>query len=267
MTNFVITAVKPHTNESIKLLYDNETNVLKTENGFVFNNPDLKAGRTELSVPFSKYVPITKRKDIRLLKIQLGLSCNYSCEYCSQRFVERPQETNKKDIEAFLAKLDNLEFREDVGLKIELWGGEPLVYWKTLKPLVESLKERFASWKKPPLFTIITNGSILTPEICYWLISNDFGVAISHDGPGQSIRGPDPFDDPKQKKIILDFYKTMRALNRISFNSMLTAKNYSRKAIYEWFVELTGDPNVPLGEGGIVDAYDEGGMSNLLDTK
>jgi uncharacterized protein len=53
----------------------------------------------------------------------------------------------------------------------------------------------------------------------------------------------------------------------ISFNPMMNSKNKSRKEIYEWFVNLTGDPNVTLGEGGIVDSYDEDGMQNSLQTK
>jgi uncharacterized protein len=94
-----------------------------------------------------------------------------------------------------------------------------------------------------------------------------FSVSISHDGPGQSVRGPDPFDDPEKKKIILEFYEIMKKTGRMSFNSMLNSKNKSRKEIYDWFVKLTGDENVMLGEGGIVDAYDEDGITNSLISK
>jgi uncharacterized protein len=52
-----------------------------------------------------------------------------------------------------------------------------------------------------------------------------------------------------------------------SFNAMLNNKNTSRKAIYDWFVNLTGDPDVSLGEGSIVDAYEEDGIVNSLTTK
>ena len=52
-----------------------------------------------------------------------------------------------------------------------------------------------------------------------------------------------------------------------SFNAMLNSKNQSRKEIYDWFVNFTGDENVMLGEGSLVDAYDEEGISNSLITK
>ena len=264
---FEITAFNTK-NESKLYVYDNQKNMLSDENGLIFKYPaDQIQDQIGLPVvPFDKNNPLKKSKELYLLKIQLGLSCNYTCDYCSQKFVERAPETNKKDIDDYLAKLDNFNFDETRGLKVEFWGGEPFVYWKTLKPLAEAIREKFSHWKREPRFSVITNGSILTREMCAWLYYMGFEVAISHDGPGQSVRGPDPFDDPKQKKIILDFYKIMRRQNRISFNSMLNKQNQSRKAIHDWFIEMTGDPDVPLGEGSMVDAYDEDGITSSLDS-
>ena len=249
--------------------YDNETNTLTSQDGSIFEYTDgnwQDESREEYK-PFDKDHPLKKSKSIQLLKIQLGLGCNYSCDYCSQKFVERAPETSKKDIDAFLEKLDVLEFDEQKGLKIEFWGGEPFVYWKTLKPLAEAILDRFSHWKQNPQFSVITNGSILNEEMIDWLMMMNFSVSISHDGPGQSVRGPDPFDDPEQKKRLLGFYRMMTRLKKgISFNPMMNSKNKSRKEVYDWFVELTGDKNIRLGEGGIVDAYDEDGITNSLQT-
>lgn len=250
--------------------YDNMTNILSDEDGNVFQNFDgpMQAPNRKPYKAFDKNKPLKKSKSIQLLKIQLGLGCNYSCDYCSQKFVERAPETSKKDIDAFLDKLNVLEFDEKTGLKVEFWGGEPFVYWKTFKPLAEALLDRFSHWENKPFFSVITNGSILNDEMIDWLMKLNFAVSISHDGPGQSVRGPDPFDDPEAKKRILGFYRMMTRLGKsISFNPMMNSKNRSRKAIYDWFVELTGDENVRLGEGGIVDAYDEDGFTNSLQTK
>ena len=250
-------------------LYDNETNVLKDIDGNEFKFPEMdKSPEQSLATTFSKDKPLTKSKNIGLLKIQMGLGCNYTCDYCSQKFVERSDSTSHKDIDSFLAKLEVLEFHEEHGLTVEFWGGEPLVYWKTLKPLAEAIKDKFEHWGKKPRFSMITNGSILTDEIIDWLMMMDFSVSISHDGPGQSVRGPDPFDDPAKKETILGFYRMMTRLKKgISFNSMLSKNNQSRKAIHEWFINLTGNPNIVLGEGTIVDAYDEDGITNSLLTK
>lgn len=248
--------------------YDNESNRLTDKDGKVFEFPKIVKAEREEYKSFDKNRPLKKSRHIQLLKIQLGLSCNYSCDYCSQKFVERAPETSKKDIDAFMEKLEVLEFDEQRGLKIEFWGGEPFVYWKTLKPLAEALQDKFKHWKRRPNFSVITNGSILNEEIIDWLMKMNFGVAISHDGPGQHVRGPDPFEDPEHKKLVLGFYRQMTRLKKgFSFNAMLNAQNISRKRIYDWFVEFTGDPNVILGEGGIVDSYDADGMQNSLQTK
>ena len=250
-------------NDKKKFFYDNETNTLSDETGMVYENKEIKRDFS-ISVPFSKDVPLQKSRNIKKIKIQLGLSCNYSCEYCSQKFVERPPETTKKDIDNFLSMLDNLEFDPNHKLDVEFWGGEPLVYWKTLKPLAEAMREKLSYLGDKLKFGIITNGSILTPEICQWLIDQDFWVGLSHDGPGQSIRGPDPFDVPEKKKVILSLYKTLGPLKRMSFNSMLHSKNQSRRAIRQWFINLTGDPDVRIGEGALVDSYDDDALNISL---
>ena len=248
--------------------YDNMTNILKDTDGNVFRYEKQNTQNEPEFIPFDKDHPLKKSKLITHLKIQMGLSCNYSCDYCSQKFVERAPETSKKDIDAFLEKLEVLEFDEKKGLKVEFWGGEPFVYWKTMKPLAEAIKEKFSGWVRKPQFSVITNGSILTDDIIDWLMMMNFSVSISHDGPGQSVRGPDPFDDPEQKKRLIGFYRMMTRLKKgISFNPMMNSKNKSRKEVYDWFVDMIGDPNIQLGEGGIVDAYDEDGITNSLQTK
>lgn len=250
--------------------YDNETNALSNASGMIYESQQLLAANPArpASIPFDKNTPLKKFRRVSTLKIQLGLSCNYGCTYCSQRFVPRADETSKKYVESFLKKIDeNLEFDEGLGLRIEFWGGEPLVYIKTLRPLVEALNERFATWKQKPYYLMITNGSLLTDEICDWLYDNRFNIAVSHDGPGQHVRGPDPFENPELKETILRFYHRMRPEGRFSFNAMLNAQNTSRKRIHDYFIQLTGDPSVPLGEGEFVDAYDEGGIEMSFKTK
>lgn len=260
---FKILAVKEGKEKNF--YYDNSENYIYDEEGNILEFYKSNMFPSKEYTIFSKDVPLKKSKKVKTLKIQLGLTCNYSCEYCSQRFVPRAEETSRKNIESFLMKLDNLEFNEQDGLRIELWGGEPLVYWKTIKPLVGAIKEKFSHWKRnPPQFSIITNGSLLTEEICDWMEQNCSGGAISHDGPGQSVRGPDPFDDEKKFNLIVSFYKKMEG--KVSFNPMISYKNMSRKAVYEWFVDKIGNKDIKFGEGGFIDAYDIGGISNSLTT-
>jgi uncharacterized protein len=264
---FEILSKKFNEDDEKTFFYDNVHNILSDESGFVWEYPNAVSPAGTPYKSFDKDRPLKKSRQVKHVKIQMGLSCNYTCDYCSQKFVERPKETNAKDIEDFMAMFNQLEFDEKEGLRIEFWGGEPFVYWKTMKPLAEAMLENFSTWTKKPEFSVITNGSLLTEDICAWLYSMGFSVAVSHDGPGQFVRGPDPFEDPKKKEIVLDLYQMLRPLNRISFNAMMNSKNTSRKAVYDWFVDFTNDPSVTLGEGMFVDAYDEDGLESSLQTK
>jgi uncharacterized protein len=264
---FEILSKKFNEDDEKTFFYDNVHNILSDESGFVWEYPNAVSPAGTPYKSFDKDRPLKKSRQVKHVKIQMGLSCNYTCDYCSQKFVERPKETNAKDIEDFMAMFNQLEFNEKEGLRIEFWGGEPFVYWKTMKPLAEAMLENFSTWTKKPEFSVITNGSLLTEDICAWLYSMGFSVAVSHDGPGQFVRGPDPFEDPKKKEIVLDLYQMLRPLNRISFNAMMNSKNTSRKAVYDWFVDFTNDPSVTLGEGMFVDAYDEDGLESSLQTK
>lgn len=245
-------------------VYDNQTSEIFDEQGNLvnvkplferdfFNSPDSKTVSAE--------TPLGKSKKIKTLKIQLGLSCNFSCEYCSQRFVPNIDHSNTKLLDQFLENMDSwLKYPPD---EIEFWGGEPFVYWKILKPLAEKLRDKFLFAK----FLVITNGSMLTPEIVDWLDNMNFTVGISHDGPGQAVRGPDPLENPDQKQAIMDLVNRLLPQGRISFNAMIHRENLDRAEIQKWFENLLGaDAKFNIGEGSFIDVYDEGGKSNTLRT-
>jgi uncharacterized protein len=243
--------------EKGKLIYDNMTSELLNFDGTPVKYGDDKLHKCNYQAfKTSEQTPAKKSTSIRNLKIQLGLSCNYSCTYCSQRFVPNAPETNNTYVEKFLSNMDT--WCKSEPQTIEFWGGEPFVYWKTLKPLAEQLREKFPKAK----FLIITNGSILTEEIIGWIEKLDISVGISHDGPGQFVRGPDPLDDPEQKKIILELFK--RRPDKVSFNSMINKHNMDREKIQQFFQNLLGTDQFSIGEGGFIDAYDEGGIETSL---
>ena len=262
MTIFTILAHKPD-GEIVQLSYDNATSDLRwfAADGPPVVAPEEHAWGTAIAV--TPGAP-GRKSDIRVLKVSLGLSCNYSCTYCSQRFVPHAASTAARDVEPFLAGLSSWfdESGQDGqgrGLRVEFWGGEPFVYWRTLQPLAEALRARMPSAD----FLIITNGSLLDDEKNEWLVRLGFHVGISHDGPGQRTRGPDPLDNPEQARAIYDLYARLKPLGRISINPMIHAANQSRAAVQHWFKARFGD-DVTLGEGGFIDPYDDGGLGLSL---
>lgn len=187
------------------------------------------------------------------LKIQLGMRCNYSCSYCNQTSeVGSATVTKTVDAEDFLEGLD--QWLEGAPQRIEFWGGEPFLYFAKLKRLLPTLRERCPSAN----FTIVTNGSLLDEEILALIEQFDIFISVSHDGPGQHLRGPDPFDDPVRAHWLRELWRRRGGENgRVAFNFVLTPGNADVQATRRWLAERIGDDNLLVDTEGIVSVYDE----------
>jgi len=184
------------------------------------------------------------------LKIQMGLSCNYSCSYCLQRHeVDKAAKASTNDAKMFLFHLD--KWLKSIPRKIEFWGGEPLLYWNKIEILHAALKEKFPEAQ----FSMITNGALLTKDIVNYLADNKFWVAISHDGPGQMLRGPDPLDDKELCKTIKYMLKKMG--DRFAFNAVLSPISYDVEKIEHFFKSRFGKKTRVSFEGVIINYEDD----------
>lgn len=98
------------------------------------------------------------------LLLKLGTACNLSCPHCHQvqkSFTEHPR---------------LVQWIKEQGFKrITFSGGEPLMYFDTIKRIMTELGH-------DPVYRMMSNGTLLTPEIAEFF--NDYNVmyAISYDG-------------------------------------------------------------------------------------
>lgn len=253
MPKFDIHCATPD-NRKVVFVYDSEVSTLTEKCGKPVVKPS-NPFTPRASFAWSKESPALKINDVRRLKISLGLSCNYSCSYCSQRFVPGADESQRGKVDEFLQKISGWFKGGDDGLGagvvIEFWGGEPLVYWKTLRPLVDGIRERYPNAK----LVMITNGSLLDDEKIEWIDRSGIAIGLSHDGPGYHVRGSDPLDDPEKRAAIMRLYQRLKPQGRISINAMLNKSNQSRAAIQAHLVGAFGE-DVDIGEGSLIDAYD-----------
>jgi uncharacterized protein len=255
MAEFVIHA-KDQGGAEARFTYNNHTSELTYEDGSsVYPSPE-QPWSIGHSFPVSAENPSGKVTP-RVLKISLGLMCNFECTYCSQRFVPRNTDTGLGKVQEFLDGLD--AWVTEPPTRIEFWGGEPFAYIKVMKPLAERLREKWPDTE----FLVITNGSLLNPEINAWLDEMGFSVGVSHDGPAQHVRGPDPLKDQTMRLGVFDLYRRLAPQGRISFNAMVHDGNPSRAAIQQHFFDIFG-PAVNIGEGSFIDAYDAGGKEKSL---
>jgi uncharacterized protein len=255
MPTFKIHALRQD-GQKVALHYDNQSSTLTWEDGTPVVQAQPGAFREATAVSVDQP---GRKGNIRTLKISLGLSCNYECSYCSQRFVPHADSSNPADADKFIAQLPDAMIEPPE--HIEFWGGEPFVYWKTLKPLAEGLRQLYPHAR----LSIITNGSLLDVEKNEWLDRLGFAVGLSHDGPGYHARGMDPLDDPEKRAAIIDLYGRLHPQGRISVNAMMHTGNRSRARVQAWLQEQFGQ-DVRIGEGSFIDPYDEGGMASTLET-
>ena len=83
--------------QDVSLSYDNQTSELLDSDGSPWTLPYVdKSWSVGAIEAISQSSPGAKSSPA-VLKIQLGLSCNYACDYCSQRFVPHAEETTKDE--------------------------------------------------------------------------------------------------------------------------------------------------------------------------
>lgn len=163
-------------------VYDNSGKELLTQ---------FPAMDTPHTIPFTRdHNPNKKGQENNLLEISLGFNCNFKCEYCSQNLLKNKAYSSKpSDVAPFLAKLDASGLRPT---KIQLWGGEPFVYWKTMEVLIPGLRQRFPEAS----ISVTTNGSLITKEKIDFLMQYGIDIFLSHDGPVNDFRYKDVLKDP-----------------------------------------------------------------------
>jgi len=207
-----------------------------------------------------------KKVNPNLIRIQLGLLCNYSCPYCSQKNL-RKTETNSKDtLLEFFETLPTWYFGGKNGkgftTTFEICGGEPFLYWKEMKEIVNAISENYPDAS----INITTNGSLFTPEIVEWIKTKKLIVIISHDGPLQHQRGKDILSDPIYKQVIVDLLDNEKGY-KIVFSSLLSPRNSNIKDIKSWFFNTLNRKDIHLTIEGVVLPYSVDNYSNYtLDT-
>lgn len=175
--------------------------------------------------------PLGKTRDLRRIKIQVGLGCNAQCGYCSQKSYRsggiRPQpDALSGFVENMQNWFDGGTDGQGAGVQIEFWGGETLLYWETVKALADQLRKLYPSLK----FLLFTNGSILSEAMIDDLSRLEIHVCLSHDGLGhEKARGSDPFKDPKRSVLLKKLSHVLTKKKLFSINMTVSKDNYQLK--------------------------------------
>ena len=115
--------------------------------------------------------------------ILLGPACNMTCRHCSQTpikntFCLQPDSELPEKVIQFLKKW--LKVKSDSFSRIYFWGGEPLLYWETIKRYILLFESRSIF---PRQYRIFSNGLLLTKEIADFCNRHNVLFTMSYDAP------------------------------------------------------------------------------------
>ena len=167
----------------------------------------------------------------------LGMGCNFSCTYCYEGERKGPsamEAATAERLPAFLLEQCRPGY-ERIG--IDFYGGEPLLYREQIKTIAGRLQELCGVAGLAFDFALVTNGSLLRPELVEELLPFGLSTAkITLDGPAATHDRSRPFKNGSPSfGTILRNIRDCAGLLTINVGGNYTRENYPR------FPELLAD--------------------------
>lgn len=121
---------------------------------------------------------------IKALCLNVIHDCNLRCKYCfadegEYKGCRKPMsaEVGKRAIDFVIKKSGKRK-----NIEVDLFGGEPLMVFDTIKEIVEYAKEQEKIYNKNIRFTMTTNSTLLNDEIMEYIDKNMGNIILSIDG-------------------------------------------------------------------------------------
>ena len=138
-------------------------------------------------------------KNIDNLYIVMGNQCNMCCRHCTQVPIKNNVPQKQEISDGVWQLIDNFisyairDKNRLIPRCLVLWGGEPLVYWNTMKEIIIRCNEKFnlqeIPWQQFRI-KINTNGTLLDKEKIDFINKYGVRVVLSYDVPNPfAVRG------------------------------------------------------------------------------
>ena len=164
---------------------------------------------------------ILKQSGIKQLILMITEECNFRCKYCiySDMYSYSRSHSSKmmtwdiaqKAIDYYMGfNKKSLEYNPTHTPCIGFYGGEALLNWNLIVKVVEYVDNVYRKEFNNILYTVTTNGSLLSSEKIDFMLSHNFSLLISLDGYKENhnrnrvyISGKGTYDDVIKKISIL----------------------------------------------------------------
>lgn len=166
------------------------------------------------------------------LDIILGMDCNFRCTYCYEGSMKGRHGMSDATAEQLVEYVSGLVQQGKEGVSVTFYGGEPLLYGNRLKSLSASLQRAVRQQGADFEFSLITNGSLLKPELVKELLPLGLKAAkVTLDGPPDIHNGNRPFGSGQPSfATIVDNVLSCADLLTIHIGANFSADNHNRFA-------------------------------------
>lgn len=189
-------------------------------------------------------------KDNLHLQWHLTERCNLKCIHCYQDDCKEIKELSISEMKRFFDHFIYVLKKQDMDGSISLTGGEPLILGSKFWELVDYMKQV----DLPIKIYVLTNGTLITPDVAKKFLKYNISCQISFDGPNKhihdAIRGNGNFEKSlRGAKILID------GDIPVSSHFVIMKKNYNfveeavKFCVDNGFEMITFSQLVPFGRG------------------
>ncbi len=184
-------------------LYDDYSGLIFPTNSLILDKlykPDSTYLGIDRSRPDAVYKDISasdissyvKRNSFNQLTLEITGACNFRCKYCiygnhypaTRMFSSRNMDirTAKKAIDYYMdGVIQKRKINPHAFPTIGFYGGEPLLRFSVIEEIVNYIGGRYSFLPKI-VYTITTNGYLLSEPIADFFVEHDFSIIVSLDG-------------------------------------------------------------------------------------
>jgi len=178
-----------------------------------------------------EYLPTVNRLNPNLrVSVILGMACNFACIYCYEGSLKGAAAMNDATANQLVAHL-LARFAADKKkrLILDFYGGEPLLYVSRIKSLAGQLRPAIEALGGTFEFTLVTNGSLLTPTVVRELAALGLSSAkVTIDGSVDNHDRFRPFKDGQGSwAAIITNLMACRTLCAITLSGNYTSDNHA----------------------------------------